>query len=163
MSVTVNKTLWKFPALALDGIAAYLMQHLASDVSIQVNPSAFEVVTPSISVRHSAINPYTDDAAIVAHIQTTTTLTIRTSITAESIDESHDIHESLVAEVMGALIIVDSVTKENALHTEIQAVSPDGVTFSQARWSGSTNGIDDENKHLITRIELQLIISPEVA
>lgn len=162
MSVTVNKTAWKFPALAIDALVNYLTDNLDTDVYVNPAPSGSNVATPSIGVRHSAINPFTQDAAIIAHMQTRTTLTVRTSGGLGGDGESRDIHESLVAAVMGCIIIVDETTKENALHTELNAVAPDGVTFSEARWTGSTNSVDDENGHFITRIELETIISPEV-
>lgn len=163
MSVTVNKTLWKFPALAVDALVTYFTEHLDTDVTINPAPSGSNVQTPSIGVRHSAINPFTPDAAIISHIQTRTTLTVRTAGGLGGDGESRDIHESLVAAVMGCVIIVDETTKENALHVELNAVAPDGVTFSEARWTGNTNSVDDDNGHFITRIELETIISPEVA
>ena len=162
MSVTVNKTAWKFPALAIDALVTYLTAHLDTDVLINPAPSTESVNTPSIGVRHSSIAPYTTDAAIIAHMTTRTTLTVRTSATLGMGSESRDIHEDLVANVMGAIVIVDETTKENALHTELNAVAPDGVTFSEARWTGNTNAVDDDNGHFITRIELETIISPEV-
>jgi len=162
VSVTVNKTAWKFPALALDALATYLTAQLDTDVTISAAPSTGDIATPSIGIRHAACNPYTSDAAIVAHIQTRTTITVRTAITAENNTDARDIHDTLVSAVMGCIIIVDETTVENALHTELNAVAPDGVTFSEARWTGNTNAVDDENGHFITRIELETIISPKL-
>ena len=162
MSVTVNKTAWKFPALALDALVAYLTAQLDTDVTVSAAPSTGDIVTPAIGIRHAACNPYTSDAAIIAHIQTRTTITVRTAITAENNTNARDIHDALVAAVMGCILVVDETTKENALHTELNAVATDGVTFSEARWTGNTNALDDENGHFITRIELETIISPEV-
>jgi hypothetical protein len=127
-----------------------------------VMPSTGDIATPSIGIRHAACNPYTSDAAIVAHIQTRTTITVRTAIPAENNTDARDIHDTLVASAMGCIIIVDETTGENALHTELNAVAPDGVTFSEARWTGNTNAVDDENGHFITRIELETIISPKL-
>ena len=160
MSVTPNKTAWKFPALAVDAIVSFLADHLGGDVTVTASPSPDEVNTPSIGVRHASLAPYTQAAPITAHMQTRTTITVRTAITAANQVDARDIHESLVAEVMGALVIVDTTTGENALHTELTAVAPAGVTFSEAYWNGSTNAVDDENRHLLTRIELATIIGP---
>ena len=162
MSVTVNKTAWKFPALALNALVTYLTEQLDTDVTVSASPSTTDIETPSIGIRHAACNPYTSDAAIIAHIQTRTTITVRTAITAENNTDARDIHDTLVAAVMGCILIVDEVTGENALHTELNSVAPDGVTFSESRWTGNTNAEDDDKGHLISRIELETIISPEV-
>jgi len=160
VSVTVNKTAWKFPALALDALVTYLTAQLDTDVTVSASPSTTDIATPSIGIRHAACNPYTSDAAIIAHIRTRTTITIRTAITAENNREARGIHDALVAEVMGCILVVDETTKENALHTELNAVAPTGVTFSEARWTGNMNAVDDDKSDLVTRIELETIISP---
>lgn len=162
MSVTVNKTAWKFPALAIDSLVTYFTALLDTDIYVNPAPAPGDIITPSVGIRHAACNPYTTDAAIIAHIQTRTTLTVRTAITAENSTDARDIHDTLVAAVMGCILIVDETTKENALHTELNAVAPDGVTFSEARWTGNTNSVDDDNGHFITRIELETIINPEL-
>jgi hypothetical protein len=162
MSVVVNKTLWTFPSLAVDAVALYLGQHIDSDVTIIAAPSPGEIATPSIAIRHASIDPYTTDAAIIAHIHTRTVMTLRTAATAENRNYARELHESYLGQIMGAIVIADTTTKENALHTELNSVAPAGVTFSEARWTGNANGIDDENNHIVTTVEIETIISPTV-
>jgi len=157
----INKTAWLFIPESERVICDYLLSLLDSDIHIEPALTASGIITPHIGVRNTSVRPYTQQASIVAHVETVATITVRTAMDEEMTDAGRENHNALVAAVMGCLLVVDETTGENALQDELNAVGNDTVEFSMAAWSGNTSGADDENRHFVTRIELDTIIQPK--
>jgi hypothetical protein len=161
--MSINKTAWLFIPQSEQAICDYLQNLLPDDVLIQPALTANEIQTPCISVRNTSVRPYTQESAIVAHAETTTAITVRTAMDEEYTDAGRSNHNALVSAVMGCLMVIDETTKENALPAELNAVGSEVVEFSLAAWSGNTSGADDDNRHFVTRIEIETIIQPKQA
>ena len=159
--MSVNHTAWNFIAEAERVVAAYLEGLVSADVVVVPAITTDTIQTPHIAVRNTSVRPFTDAAAIVAHVEAVTTITIRTAYDEHTVDAGRENHNALVASVMGCLMVVDETTGENALPGELNAVSGGAVQFSMARWAGSMSGIDDDARHFITRINVDTIIGPQ--
>ena len=158
--MSVDHTAWLFPSEAEAVIAEYLLALVSSEVVVRPAFTASAITTPRISVRNTSVRPYTAAAGIVAHCETVTAITVRTGYEEDMEDAGRDNHAALVASVMGCIMQVDESTKENALPALLNAVAGQRVLFSMAAWSGNFTSIDDENRHFVTRIELETIIGP---
>jgi len=157
----INKTAWLFIPESERVICDYLLSLLDSDVHIEPALTATGITTPHVSVRNTSVRPYTQQSAIVAHVETVATITVRTAMDEEMTNAGRENHNALVSAVMGCLLVVDETTGENALPDELNAVGNESVEFSMAAWSGTTAGADDETRHFVTRIELDTIIQPK--
>jgi len=159
----INKTAWLFIPESERVISDYLAALLDDDVHIGPALTAEGIITPHVSVRNTSVRPYTQASAIVAHAETTTAITVRTAMDEEYTDAGRSNHNALVSAVMGCLMVIDETTKENALPAELNAVGSEVVEFSMAAWFGNTSGADDDNRHFVTRIEIETIIQPKQA
>jgi hypothetical protein len=159
--MSVNKTAWLFIPECEAVFCDYFRGKLDDDVTIAPALSAAGIKTPHVAVRNTSVRPYTDAAAIVAHVETLTTITIRTAMSENLPDTGRANHNALVSAVMGCLMVVDETTKENALQAELNAAGSASVQFSLAEWRGNTAGADDENRHFVTRVEIATIINPK--
>jgi hypothetical protein len=158
--MSVNHTAWLFPASAEAVIAEYLEALVSAEVVVRPAFTASAISTPRISVRNVSVRPFTQDAAIVAHVETLTAITVRTGYEDGDDDAGRDNHAALVASVMGCVMQADAPTGENALPALLNAVAGERVMFSMAAWAGNVSSIDDEARHFVTRIELNTIIGP---
>ncbi len=161
--MSVNPTAWLFISEAERVIAEYLEPLLADNVVAQPALTTKNIQTPSIAVRNTSVRPYTQLSAIVAHVETTTAVTVRTAYDEDMEDAGRANHTELVAHVMGCLMQIDGTTGENALPALLNAVAGDAVEFSMAAWSGTFPGIDVEARHFVTRIEIETLIHPKQA
>jgi hypothetical protein len=159
--MSVNLTAWLFIPAAEPVWCDYLRALLPQDLHIEPALTATQIITPHIAVRNTVVRPFTAAAGIVAHVETVTTITIRSAMDEEMRDTGRTNHNTLVAAVMGCLMVADETTGENALPAELNAVGSDDVEFSMAAWSAMTSGGDDENRHFVTRIEMDTIIHPK--
>ena len=158
--MTLNATAWRFIDAAETAVVAYLKALVPDDVLCNPALSAAGVFVPSIAVRNTSVRPYTQNAAIIAHVEAVTTITVRTAMEQEMPDAGRENHAALVALVVGAVMVVDETTHENALQTELTTAAAGTCAFSMAEWNGSTAGADDENRHFVTKINLACIINP---
>jgi hypothetical protein len=154
----INTTAWIYISEAEQALCDYLRPLLPENVRIEPALTATGIRTPHIAVRNTSVRPYTDAAAIVAHVETLTTITVRTAMLENMPDAGRSNHNALVAAVMGCLMVVDETIGENALPEAVNAAGNASVEFSMAAWNGNTAGADDENRHFVTRIELATII-----
>ncbi len=158
--MSVDLTVWRFVNASELVWRDYLIALLPDDVTIEPALTATRIQTPHVAIRNTTKRPFTAAASIVAHVETATTITIRTAMDEKMRDAGRENHGALEAAVMGCLMVVDETTGENALPDELNAVGNPDVEFSMAAWANSTSGGDDEHRHFVTRIEIDTIIHP---
>jgi len=151
---------WTFISEAENVLAEYLEPLVPDNVLARPALTTAVIQTPCVSVRHTSVRPFTAASAIVTHVETLTAVTIRSAYDEDQTDAGRYNHTELVAAVMDAVMRYDSATKENALPALLNAVAGNRVLFSMAAWNSTAGGIDAEERHFVTRIDLDTIISP---
>jgi hypothetical protein len=159
--MSVNLTAWSFIQESEKVFADYLAPLLPADIYVHPALTTEGIKTPLVAIKNTSVRPYTQQSAIVAHVETTTTITIRTAMDEEMPDAGRENHTALVVAVMGCLMVIDGTTKENALADELNAVGNEIVSFSMAAWASMSSGGDDENRHFVTRIDVDTLINPK--